>query len=68
MRQVVASTDAITILVNPLPVVELGADVVVCEGSCYTFDAQTTSGTAPYSYSLEQRHESEVCPTRDDHL
>jgi hypothetical protein len=57
------STDEITITVNPLPIVELGEDVVVCQGSCYTFDPQTTNGTAPYTYSWSSGT-NEVCPTQ----
>jgi gliding motility-associated-like protein len=40
-----SSSDQINVTVNPVPVVDLGPDVVVCPGATATFDATVPGGT-----------------------
>jgi hypothetical protein len=56
------SIDEITVTVNPLPQVDAGADILICDGECFTFDPQPSGGTAPYAYEWSSGDQT-VCPT-----
>ncbi len=58
-----SSTDDLTIQVNDLPGIELGENVVICEGDCYTFEPQVFNGQAPFDYSWSSGT-PEVCPSQ----
>jgi hypothetical protein len=53
--------DEILVTVNALPFVNLGEDLIVCEGDCYTFTPQTGSGQPPYTLEWSS-NTATVCP------
>ncbi len=48
-----STTASATLTVNPNPELDLGNDATICEGESYTINASATSGTAPYTYTLD---------------
>ncbi len=50
-----SSTDALMLTVNPLPVVDLGADEEICEGVEITLDAENVGATYEWSTSAESQ-------------
>ncbi len=44
-------TDSLTITVNPLPNVNLGADTAICVGNNIVLNATPSAGTSPFSYT-----------------
>jgi protocatechuate 3,4-dioxygenase beta subunit/predicted transcriptional regulator len=46
-------SDDVVVTVNPLPTVEAGSDVIICEGSSTTLTAVASNGTGPFTYSWD---------------
>ncbi len=46
-----SASDQVTVLVNPLPVADAGADVAICLGESTTLDASGSSGSGTLSYA-----------------
>ncbi|MBI5219554.1 MAG: gliding motility-associated C-terminal domain-containing protein [Bacteroidia bacterium] len=47
------ATDQVTILVNPMPVVDAGNNVSICSGNSATIVATPVSGTLPFTYTWD---------------
>ena len=56
-----SAQDNIQVTVHSLPSLDAGSDVVICEGSCYTFAPTASGGSGSYSYSWSSVT-TEVCP------
>ncbi|MDF1694848.1 MAG: SdrD B-like domain-containing protein, partial [Saprospiraceae bacterium] len=61
-----SSTASATLVVNPNPELDLGDDIELCEGNSVTIVANATSGTAPFTYTINGQNmpngEVEVSP------
>jgi hypothetical protein len=45
------TSDPITVIVHPIPIVNAGLDQTICSGNSINFTAQVNSGTLPYAYT-----------------
>jgi hypothetical protein len=57
-----SSTDEVTAIVFPFPLVIAGVDTTICQNECHSLSFNISGGTAPYSHIWSGNGDTLVCP------